>query len=83
MKKYKLGEKIIVNHKLVRDKIDKYRNWTIVLLAPKEVTVVGVRVLWDGKMDIGEDGGYFVSTKSKRALLVAENLKSTFYVLAE
>lgn len=78
MKKLKLGEKIKVNHRLVRRKVDWHYNWTIEMFPkPKEVTVVGVRILWDGYL---ERDGQFIMTKSKRVFLVAENLKSTFYV---
>jgi hypothetical protein len=83
MKKYKLGEKITILHKLKRQRTGRRFNWTVVMLPePKQVTVVGVRVLWDGELDLNEEAWYFVGTRSKRAVLVAENLKSTYYTWA-
>ncbi len=49
---------------------------------PRKATVIGVRVLWDGEMDGGEDGVYFVGTRAKRAVLVAEDLRGSYYVWA-
>ena len=79
MSKYKLGDRIKVMHRLKRQRTGHRYNWTVEMFSiPKEVIVVGVRTLWDGYLDQGN--GNFVMTRSKKALLVAENLKSVFYV---
>jgi hypothetical protein len=84
MKKYKLGEKITILYRLKRQRTGRYLNWTIQMYSqPRTVTVIGVRVLWDGEMDLGEDGVYFVGTRAKRALLVAEDLRGCSYVWAD
>jgi len=82
MKNYELGQKITVLHKLVREKQDKFRTWKIKMLSePKEVTVVGIRTIINGNVLYKENGKtQFVRKEHKRALLVAENLKSTFLV---
>jgi hypothetical protein len=82
--KVKLGEVITVNHRLVRERQNKHCTWKIQILPkPIKVTVVGVRVLWNGEMDIQEEGAQFIGTQAKRAVLVAPNLKSIFYVYVD
>ena len=80
MKKYKIGDRIAVIHKLERRKTDRYRIWTFKMLPkPVMVTVVGIRILWNGYIN---NEGVFIATDSKRAVLVAPNLKTTFYMEA-
>ena len=80
MKKYKIGDRIAVIHKLERRKTDRHRNWTIKMLPkPVMVTVVGIRILWNGYV---RADGNFVRTTHKRAVMVAPNLQTTFYMEA-
>lgn len=81
MRTFKLGQKITVNHKLVRERQGRHFSWKIQMFpSPIEVTVVGVRVLNNGKMENDSGERYYLPTTSKRAIMVAANLKSTFYV---
>lgn len=77
----KLGQTIVVDHFLIRDKKGYLRNWVKRMRTPKEVTVVGVRTLHNGRVEIEDRVKFFVSMENFKALLVVENLKNKpFYV---
>lgn len=77
----RLGQFLVVDHFLSRTRIDRGRFWQIIPSFPKEVIVVGVRTLHNGKVVVEDDCKYFESKEKFKALLVVENLKNKpFYV---
>lgn len=77
----KLGQTIVVDHFLIREYKGYSRNWVKRIRTPKEVIVVGVRNLHNGKVEYEDGIKFFVSMEKFKALLVVENLKNKpFYV---
>jgi hypothetical protein len=78
MKKPKLGDWVVVNHKLVREKMGLHYSWKIVMLPkPLYVCVVGTRTIGNGFLTKNK---MYVHREQKKAYLVAKDLRSTFYV---
>ena len=83
--KLKLGDKVVARYKLVRENKGNQRGWKVQMLPkPIEVMIVGVRVLSNGDMRYEEEGfPVYTVRETKKAYLVAPNLKQTFYIFAE
>lgn len=83
MKKYKLGQEIKVLHRLVRERQGRNYSWKVEMYPePKKGIVVGIRVLNDGSMEGVDDERWYAPSVSKKAVLVALNLKQTILMLA-
>ena len=86
--KLKLGDKVVARYKLVRENKGNQRGWKVQMLPkPIEVMIVGVRVLSNGYIDkhyyVPSVTIEYTSRETKKAYLVAPNLKQTFYIFAE
>jgi len=82
-RKYKLGEQITALHRLKRQRTGRKFNWTVVMFPePRTATVIGVRTLWNGELIGFDEDTVFCASSSKRAVLVAEDLRGSYYVLA-
>jgi len=74
--KIRLGQTITVDHSLIREYRGYSRNWEKRKRIPKEVIVIGVRTLHNGRVEYENDIKFFVSMEKFKALLVVENLKN-------
>ena len=78
---HKFGDKITVNHKLVRRAKGNYKFWRVDTIAEKEVIIIGVRTLSNGDRIWEEYGWEYIQKETFKALLVACSLREKpFYI---
>lgn len=82
--RFKIGDTIVVDHKLERVRVGSNRNWIPKKIKEMKVYVVGMRTLQNGKVDASDEGDFFDATIHFPAIMVTKGIHSKpFFVIHE